>query len=688
MCEARASFLGSAWERTAHRTSGEGTSKQTQPETNRRVGFHAAAAIGLVAISSLFLHQKSDRAMAAEPVVKAPAHRAGKIGTDLGSAATETQTWPYTPASEAIGAVTRRFSLAAGGHEFEWSPEKYWSLGGAQPQFQERSVEVTPIAEAGESSLADRLSGYERFNVNQTITSGQFQSTTSQWPQLLTSTVVLSDGTISVPFMVAQPVGSNVPGLIPEMTSVHPVYVDGLRAEIQGLREQHHALERSRDLPDLETPRVVPIGLGSEQIREVHPSLTRNRHRVRAGDTLEEISRQYDVSIPELMQANQLADEDLIKVNQLLTIPPKRPTTSLGFASAESSTFNNAPGVWSKPVDSSRAFPVVGSPQTPLFKGGSAPTTFDRTHAPETVEPNPFIRRLLLEHPEIRLRMQQKQATSGDNSRDNNEALWPARQLEQSQAAPSAGMEMTGENTNKPGAVAPILPRLAAYIWPAKGTLTSRYVWRWGTPILSGSPEVVDFAGWNFGGVDFAGWNFGGYVNLVEIPQKQATSGDNLRENEPEAGAAAPIRNDQSVSPSPGGDSSEETAPFNGYIWPAKGILTSHYGRRWGRLHKGIDIAGPIGTPIFSAGPGVVDFAGWNLGGYGNLVEIRHPDGSLTRYAHNNRILVNKGQQVKQGQQIAEMGSTGYSTGPHLHFEVHPSGKGADNPISYLPPRK
>ncbi|MBO1351240.1 MAG: M23 family metallopeptidase [Hormoscilla sp. GUM202] len=374
------------------------------------------------------------------------------------------------------------------------------------------------------------------------------------------------------------------------------------------------------------------------------------------------------------MQANQLTDEDLIKVNQLLTIPPKRPTTSLGFASAESSTFNNAPGVWSKPVDSSRG-----------GLGGSAPTT-DCTHAPEHGQC--IIDGLLSEHEEIRLIMQQKQATSGDNSRDNNEALWPARQLEQSQPAPSAGMEMTGENTNKPGAVAPIL--LAAYIWPPKGTLTSHYDVRWGTPnnfpvataqlvmgevpILSGAPEVVDFAG---------------YVNLVDIPQKQANSGDNLRENEPEAVAVAPIRNDQLVSPPPDRDLREETPSFNGYIWPAKGTLTSGYGERWGRLHKGIDIAGPIGTLILSAGSGEVVFAGagWN-GGYGNLVEIRHPDHSLTRYAHNNRILVKEGEQVKQGQPIAEMGSTGYSTGPHLHFEVHPSGKGADNPISYLPPRK
>ena len=126
---------------------------------------------------------------------------------------------------------------------------------------------------------------------------------------------------------------------------------------------------------------------------------------------------------------------------------------------------------------------------------------------------------------------------------------------------------------------------------------------------------------------------------------------------------------------------------FNGYVWPARGTLTSGYGWRWGRMHRGIDIAGPVGTPIMAAAPGVVVRSGWNSGGYGNLVDIRHADGSLTRYAHNSRLLVREGQQVRQGQQIAEMGSTGFSTGPHLHFEVHLPNSGTVNPLAHLPGR-
>lgn len=129
----------------------------------------------------------------------------------------------------------------------------------------------------------------------------------------------------------------------------------------------------------------------------------------------------------------------------------------------------------------------------------------------------------------------------------------------------------------------------------------------------------------------------------------------------------------------------EGDRPFTGYIWPAKGVFTSGYGKRWGRMHKGIDIAAPVGTPIMAAADGEVISAGWNSGGFGNLVKIRHSDGTVTLYAHNSKIHVRQGQFVKQGQHISNMGSTGFSTGPHLHFEMHPQGQKAVNPIALLP---
>jgi len=129
------------------------------------------------------------------------------------------------------------------------------------------------------------------------------------------------------------------------------------------------------------------------------------------------------------------------------------------------------------------------------------------------------------------------------------------------------------------------------------------------------------------------------------------------------------------------------TMTASSYIWPAKGVLTSGFGQRWGRPHRGIDVANGTGTPIYASADGVIEKAGWNSGGYGNVVDIRHNDGSMTRYGHNSKILVQAGQPVHQGDTIALMGSTGFSTGPHSHFEIHPSGKGAVNPIALLPPR-
>ena len=136
----------------------------------------------------------------------------------------------------------------------------------------------------------------------------------------------------------------------------------------------------------------------------------------------------------------------------------------------------------------------------------------------------------------------------------------------------------------------------------------------------------------------------------------------------------------------------ENRRPFPGrgagnLAWPAQGTFTSGYGWRWGRMHKGIDIANNVGTPIVAAARGRVTFAGWHDGGYGYLVEITHEDGTLTRYGHNSRLLVREGEQVDQGQTISQMGSTGRSTGPHLHFEVLPPGEGAMNPMLFLSPR-
>ena len=121
--------------------------------------------------------------------------------------------------------------------------------------------------------------------------------------------------------------------------------------------------------------------------------------------------------------------------------------------------------------------------------------------------------------------------------------------------------------------------------------------------------------------------------------------------------------------------------------WPTKGTLTSSFGKRNGRKHEGIDIAAPKGTPIYSAAAGEVVFSGWGPTGYGKMVIIKHQHHLTTVYAHNSKILVKKGTRVKQGQKISLMGSTGRSTGPHLHFEVRNNTE-PKNPIKYLPMKR
>ena len=122
-------------------------------------------------------------------------------------------------------------------------------------------------------------------------------------------------------------------------------------------------------------------------------------------------------------------------------------------------------------------------------------------------------------------------------------------------------------------------------------------------------------------------------------------------------------------------------SPVSGYT------LTSGFGWRWGKMHPAQDLACPTGTVVRAISSGTVVFAGWSNEGYGNFVKIRHWDGTVSWTAHNSRLLVSVGEQVSPGQKIAYSGNTGNSTGPHVHFEIHPGDGAAVAPRTWLASR-
>lgn len=139
------------------------------------------------------------------------------------------------------------------------------------------------------------------------------------------------------------------------------------------------------------------------------------------------------------------------------------------------------------------------------------------------------------------------------------------------------------------------------------------------------------------------------------------------------------------VVPPPAGTSTVPAGPSpKGWTWPSNGILIGKFSSN-GSLNKGIDIAGDLGQPVLAASDGSVVYAGSGLRGYGELVIIKHSDTYVSAYGHNRRLLVREGQQVKAGQTIAEMGSTGTDR-VKLHFEIRRQGKPVD-PLQFLPRR-
>lgn len=469
-------------------------------------------------------------------------------------------------------------------------------------------------------------------------------------------------------------------------------------------------------------PITIPVqqpAITAPIVTPVTPTITaptqQANYEVKPGDTLAAIASRYNTSVSELVKANGISNPNQLQISQKLLIPvaqnPNNRQYSINSEIASTpvnpTSFNSQPITAPTPVLADNS--SVAVPTTPLEESDNQATT---PVEPETTATNPVTQGIGGDTPVPRafVEIQQPQKSTDRVARAKNERLRSLqaeiKRLQAKYRAQQSGRNATSQNTEDVAIPIPVAtPNELTVSRPVANQSN------FSIPIAVPTPLTSD------------------YANEPVKPSFRATRPLN---NEPinpeflpnrEPSQLNPSRNPSSVrvaTPPAGLDAAESLGNMRGrtvspgklpplaavdqylprtidentplpsnssttYVWPARGVLTSGYGWRWGRMHRGIDIANAVGTPIITASDGIVEKAGWNNGGFGNLVDIRHPDGSLTRYAHNSKIFVRVGQQVRQGQHIANMGSTGFSTGPHLHFEIHPPGKGAVNPIAMLP---
>lgn len=389
-------------------------------------------------------------------------------------------------------------------------------------------------------------------------------------------------------------------------------------------------------------------------------------YRVQSGDTIDEIALRYGVSRSDLSEVNQLTDPHQIRVNQELRIPQPQsltrdrnqyealiPNTELEPVNTAIAPQEAADDVV-VPTDTLVAQTAEDEGDWQPIAVPEPETPAQNTEASNHSSGNHFER---LKADIERMREEYR------NERRNNEQTpeTPLENLSGSRSATSSTTVATAiEESNPEWQTDSNNGVIEVQVQDRRQPLTA--------PQVQARPQTQPLNRSNTS------------VQVAAAPTNPGNYNPLLQPNGQQVEPNIPPLNPENYLP-------ENPPQFNGFTWPAKGVFTSGYGRRWGRMHRGIDIAGPTGTPIVAAASGEIISSGWNSGGYGNLVDIRHPDGSMTRYAHNSKLLVRKGQWVEQGQQIALMGSTGYSTGPHLHFEIHPSGRGAANPMAYLPGR-
>lgn len=438
----------------------------------------------------------------------------------------------------------------------------------------------------------------------------------------------------------------------------------------------HQVSPQAEGFPNLPIARNSPPTDTVSSVGEpIEPVVSSSTYVVEPGDTLALIAQRNDVSLAELVRVNNLRNPNWIVAGDTLTIPR---SSQLVASAASSENDGIAPANQNLSALVDRARQSSASPNSDIkdllrtirerrsgeIQSSEAETgdhsVSARVDQSSSQTTDPYVTKLLERVEAIRQSRSEALATSTPTIPQGVPAS-------ESEIATSPSLVSTVDISTQPEETPQLGSSEPVAVNPEFTSRSIRRTTAVTTPLTPSDSSVIV----PDDGQLMAAASLGSeaYAPLSESPAGQVVS-----PNMP----ALPDANEYLPD-----------APnrFNGYIWPTTGVLTSGYGWRWGRMHRGVDIAGPVGTPVMAAAPGVVVTSGWNSGGYGNLVDIRHADGSLTRYAHNSRLLVRPGQQVAQGQQIAEMGSTGYSTGPHLHFEVHLPDQGTVNPIAYLPGR-
>jgi murein DD-endopeptidase MepM/ murein hydrolase activator NlpD len=466
---------------------------------------------------------------------------------------------------------------------------------------------------------------------------------------------------------------------------------------------------------------TIPVQPPATTAPIVAPKITapsqQANYEVKPGDTLAAIASRYNTSVSELVKANGLSDPNQLKISQQLVIPVTQNPINrqYGINSEIASIPLNTTSINSQPITS----------QTPVLADNSdsnslaVPTTATEDSEnqantpiePETTANNPITQGIGGDTPVPRVfvEMQKpKKSTDRVASVKSNRLRGLQAEIQRLQAkyrAQNSGNNAAPERRDAAIPIPVATPNGLAVSRPVSNQTEFSIPIAVPTPLTPGyanQPVKPEFRATRPLNNEPINPEFLPNNGASQLKPSQNTSG--IRIATPPAGVNASDSlgrmRGTTVSPTKLPPLAavdqylprtiDESTPLpsdssTAFTWPAKGVLTSGYGWRWGRMHRGIDIANGVGTPIVTASDGIVEKAGWNKGGYGNLVDIRHPDGTLTRYAHNSKIFVRAGQQVQKGQHIANMGSTGFSTGPHLHFEIHAAGKGAINPIAMLP---